>query len=147
MSATPSDQLTNALGPEEAKLIIPVIEETATITREVVETGRVRLTKTVTEHTETVPLDLRHEEVHVEHVPVNQFLPDNQPAPAARYEGDTYIVPVLREVLVKRLLLVEELHVSKRQVTTTEPQVITLRSEAIQVAHLPPLSTSSPQAS
>lgn len=147
MSATPSDQPTIISLQEEMKLVIPVIEETATVTREVVETGRVRLTKTVAEHTETVPLDLRHEEVHVEHVPINQFLPDDQPAPAARYEGDTYIVPVLREVLVKRLLLVEELHVSKRQVATTEPQVITLRSEAIQVERLPPLPPSPTQAS
>jgi uncharacterized protein (TIGR02271 family) len=147
MSVTPADQLTTSSLLAETKLVIPVIEETATITRELVETGRVRLTKTVTEHTETVPLDLRHEEVHVEHVPVNQFLPDDQAAPAARYEGDTFIVPVLREVLVKRLLLVEELHVSKRQVATTEPQLITLRSEAIQVAHLPPLPPSPTPAS
>ena len=147
MSATSSDQLTNASAPEEIKLVIPVIEETATITRELVETGRVRLTKTVTEHTETVPLDLRHEEVDVQRVPVNQFLPDDQPAPAARYEGETLVVPVLREVLVKRLLLVEELRVSKRQVATTEPQFITLRSEAVQVTHLPPQPPSTTQAS
>ena len=146
MNATPSDQLINTPAPEEAKLVIPIIVETATITRELVETGRVRLTKTVTEHTETVPLDLRHEEVHVERVPVNQFLPDDQPAPVARYEGETFIVPVLREVMVKRLLLVEELHVSKHQVATTEPQFITLRREAVQVTHLPPQPPSSTQA-
>lgn len=137
MSATSSDQLTNTPAQEEGKLVIPVIEESATITRELVETGRVRLTKTVAEHTETVPLDLRHEEVDVQRVPVNQFLPDDLPAPAARYEGETFIVPVLREVLVKRLLLVEELHVSKRQVATTEPQHITLRTETVQVERLP----------
>lgn len=144
--STTANQSLNVPLLEEGQLVLPVIEETATITRELVETGRVRLTKTVTEHTETVPLDLRHEEVHIEHVPVNQFLPDDQPAPAARYEGDTFIVPVLREVMVKRLLLVEELHVSKRQVATNEPQVITLRSEAVQIEHLPPSPTSPTQA-
>lgn len=39
-----------ALEGSAAPLVVPVIEETAYITREVVETGRVRLTKTVTEH-------------------------------------------------------------------------------------------------
>jgi uncharacterized protein (TIGR02271 family) len=145
MSASSANQLTNVPLLEEAKLVIPVIAETATITRELVETGRVRLTKTVTEHMETAPLDLRHEEVHVEHVFTNEFLPDDQPAPVARYEGEVFIVPVLREVLVKRLLLVEELHVSKHQIVTTEPQLITLRSEAIQVEQLPALPTSPTQ--
>ena len=131
----------------EAELVVPIIEETAIISRELVETGRVRLTKTVTEHTETLPLDLRHDEVHVERVAVNTFLPDDAPAPAARYEGDTLIIPVLREVLVKRLLLVEELHVNKHQITTAEPQVITLRSEAVEVERLPAGSRSDTQAS
>ena len=120
-----------------AELVVPVIEETATITRELVETGRVRLTKTVTEHTETLPLDLRHDEVRVERVAVNEFLPDDAPTPATRHEGDTLIIPVLREVLVKRLLLVEELHVTKHQIATAEPQTVTLRTEAIEVERLP----------
>ena len=54
MSTSPANQTTRPdtarLDPEPAdQLRIPVIEETATITRELVETGRVRLTKTVEE--------------------------------------------------------------------------------------------------
>ncbi|MGI4870535.1 MAG: YsnF/AvaK domain-containing protein [Janthinobacterium lividum] len=140
MNANAPDQ---SAGPQpqaapEPVLRIPIIEETATITRERVETGRVRLTKTVTEHTETVPLDLRQDEVRVERVAVNQFLPDDAPAPATRYEGDVMIVPVLREVLVKRLLLVEELHISRHQIVTTEPQQVVLRHETVDIERLPP---------
>lgn len=138
MSNTPPDQPADAGLPSTLPLLIPVIAETATVTRNVVETGRVRLTKTVTGHPQTLPLALRHDEVHTERVPVNQFLPDEAPAPDSRHEGDTLIIPVLREVLVKRLLLVEELHVTRRQLTTTEPQTVVLRQEQVQVERLPP---------
>ena len=140
MSATdPAQPAGNQpLAASAPALLIPIIEETAVITTERVETGRIRLTKSVTEHTDTIPLDLRHDEVQVERVTINQFLPDDSPAPATRYEGDLMIVPVLREVLVKRLLLVEELRISRHQVVATEPQSITLRSESIEIERLPP---------
>ena len=121
----------------EGYAVIPVIKETATVGREVVETGRVRLTKTVEEHEEVLPLDLRHEEVTVAHVPVNQLVPEEAPLPTTRQEGDTLIVPVLREIMVKRVLLVEELHVTRHQITTQEPQYVRLRQEHIEVDRLP----------
>ena len=146
MSTSPANQPAR---PTDARLTsaptnelrIPVIEETAIITRELVETGRVRLTKTVEEHQKTLPLDLRHEQIEVQHVPINEFLADGAPAPDSRREGNTLIIPVLREVMVKRLLLVEELHVITRQLTTQEPQTVTLRHEQVQVEHLPPASS------
>ena len=147
MSTSPANQPvrpTDArLNPEPThELRIPVIEETAIITRELVETGRVRLTKTVEERPHTLPVDLRHEQVEIRHVPVNQFLPDDAPAPDSRREGNTLIIPVLREVMVKRLLLVEELHVTTRQFTTQEPQTVTLRHEQVQVERFPPANPS-----
>jgi len=52
-----------------------------------------------------------------------------------RHEGDTMIVPVLEEVLVveKRLVLKEELRVTRRRVETREPQTVTLRREDVVV--------------
>jgi stress response protein YsnF len=107
MSTSPANQPAHStdarLNPEPTgEVRIPVIEETVLITRELVETGRVRLTKTVEERQHILPLDLRHEQVEVQHVPINQFLPDDAPAPDSRREGDTLIIPVLREVMVKR---------------------------------------------
>lgn len=142
MSPQPPSQPITSLAPEaQAPLVIPIIEETASITRELVETGRVRLTKTVTERTETIPVDLRHDQVRVEHVPINQFLPDDAPAPDSRYEGDTLVIPVLREVLVKRLLLVEELRVTRQQTVRQEPQTVVLRHEEVREERLPPAAS------
>ncbi|MDX5345618.1 MAG: YsnF/AvaK domain-containing protein, partial [Hymenobacteraceae bacterium] len=67
---------------------------------------------------------------------VNKYV-DEAP-PATRYEGDTMIVPVLKEVLVveKKLLLVEEVHIKKQQLQTEEKQQVTLRKEDVSVTHV-----------
>ncbi|MCC2546774.1 YsnF/AvaK domain-containing protein [Hymenobacter sp. BT175] len=110
---------------------IPLIEEQALLSKEVVESGRVRIAKVVREEPQSLQVPLTHEEVNVERVPVNQFV-DVAP-PAVRYEGETMIMPVVQEVVVKRLLVVEEIRVTKRQVQTTEAVQVTLLKEDIVV--------------
>ena len=113
--------------------VLPIIEERVVITRETVESGRVRLIKEVYEHNEVVNLMLQHDELDVEHVAVNQLLADGAALPTSRHEGDTLIVPVLREVVVTRVLLVEEIRVTKRQVTAPHTQTVPLRREQVRV--------------
>jgi uncharacterized protein (TIGR02271 family) len=113
--------------------VVPVIEETVEIGKRVVETGKVRVSKSVHEEEVTVDLLVTREEVEVERVPVNQYV--ETPPPPVRYEGDAMIIPVLREVMVveKRLLIVEELRITNRQVKTNTPQKVTLRKEEVNV--------------
>ena len=129
-SAIPLERL-----PTEAStpLVVPVIEERAVVSRQVVETGRVRLAKTVHEREELLQLPLQHEEVQVERVPVNQFVPEGAAPPAVRHLDNITIIPVLREVVVTRLLVVEEIHVSKRTISTTHTEPVMLRHEEISV--------------
>ncbi|MCU0893405.1 MAG: YsnF/AvaK domain-containing protein [Rhodospirillales bacterium] len=56
-----------------------------------------------------------------------------------RQEGDTTIIPVFEEVVVveKRLKLVEEVRLTKRQTIRHEPQTITLRRQEAVVERLP----------
>ncbi len=112
---------------------IPVINEQLVVEKEIVETGRVRITKSVNKNEELVNIPVNHEEVNVERVAVNQII--ESPPEAIRYEGDTMIIPVLKEVLVieKKLLLIEELHITKRSVQTNEEQKVTLRQEEINI--------------
>ena len=116
----------------EEKRVIPVMEEKATFGKTVVETGRVRLIKTVEEHEENVTFPLTEEEITVVRKPVNRYVEE---APTVRQEGDTTIYPVLKEVLVveKKLMLVEEIHVTKRQRTTITSETVNLRSESVRV--------------
>jgi len=48
------------------------------------------------------------------------------------------IVPILEEVVVveKRLMLKEELHISKQRIETHKPQRVTLRSEEVNVERI-----------
>lgn len=123
--------------PTAAPVVVPVIEERAVITREVVESGRVRLVKEVHEHEELVDLMLQHDEVQVERVPVNQFVADEAALPDSRYDGDTLIIPVLREVVVTRVLVVEEIRVTKRQVVAPHTERVPLRREDVRVERHP----------
>ena len=81
---------------------------------------------------------LLREEVAIRHVPINKVW--EGPPPAPRYEGETYILPLLEEVLVveKRLVLKEELHISRAQRTVHAPQNVVLRSEDVSVERVPP---------
>ena len=111
--------------------VIPVVEEQAQIGKQVVESGRVRISKNVQEQEELVNLTLTHEEHRVERVPVNEYV--ETPPPPVRYEGDTMIIPVLREVVQVRLLVVEELHITNKQVQTQVNQPVTLLKEEVNV--------------
>jgi uncharacterized protein (TIGR02271 family) len=118
---------------ENQPATIPVIEEQLLIDKRVVEKGRVRISKKVRETDETVNIPLVQENVQVERVPINQYIAE--PPPPVRYEGNVMIIPVLREVVVveKRLVLVEELRVTKQQTQTQETQKIRLRKEEVNV--------------
>lgn len=113
-------------------VVVPVIEEKLQIDKQVVETGVVRIVKHVIEEAQTVDVPVFKEEVIVEHVAVYQYV---DTPPPVRYEGETMIIPVLREVLVTetKLLLVEEVHVTKRHTTDQETLEVKLRKEEVTV--------------
>jgi len=121
----------------EEQIVLPVVEEELEVHKRVVETGGVRLRKIVREREEVVEEPLLREEVHVERVPVNRVI--DSPI-GSRQEGDTLILPILEEVLVveKRLMLKEELRITTKRRTTSEPQHFTLRSEEAVVERLEP---------
>jgi uncharacterized protein (TIGR02271 family) len=109
-------------------LVVPVIEETLDVHTTSVEAGRVRLRKVVHEREETVDPPLMHEEVVVERIPINRVV---EGPVSVRSEEDTLIIPLVEEVLVveKRLLLKEEVRITKRRVETHAPQRVKLRRE------------------
>lgn len=99
---------------------IQLVEETARIDKQVVETGRVRV-QTRTETTEDVLREtLRSDMVGVTRVPIDRVIAEGELAPVTRTENGVTIIPVLEEVLVveKRLVLKEEVHI--RQTTSGE---------------------------
>lgn len=119
----------------EPPLVLPVMEETLTVDTRPVETGRIRIHKTVQTREALVDPPLLREEVIIERVPVNRVV--EGPIPV-RYEGDTMIVSVLEEVLVveTRLLLTEEVHLTTRRTDTHTPTRVTLRREDVTIERI-----------
>lgn len=120
---------------QEREMVVPVMLEELDVQTRQVETGAVRLTKTVHEREELIDPPLWQEEVEITRLPVNRMV--DGPLPV-RYEGDTMIISILEEVLIveKRFMLKEELHIAKRRVETHAPQRVTVRSEAVTVEHI-----------
>jgi uncharacterized protein (TIGR02271 family) len=112
---------------------LPVVEETVHVEKKTTETGKVKISKTVKVDTETVNLLQVQDEVQIERIAINEFV--QTPPPPVRYEGDIIIIPVLQEVMVteKRLLLIEEVRITKRKVESKESQEVALRKEEIKV--------------
>lgn len=94
---------------------IPLIEESISIEKRVVETGRVQVRTFVDDEQVMLSEALAREIVDVERVAIGREV---DVAPKVREEGEYLIVPVMEERLVveKRLFLVEELRLRRTTV-------------------------------
>lgn len=108
---------------------IPVIEEQLRVDKQIVETGKLHVSKKVYTDDVTVEVPITREEFSVKRVPKNELLESTPPA--IRHEGDTTIIPVLKEVLVKRQVLVEEVHITKRKIKEHYQEDTELRTEEV----------------
>lgn len=113
---------------------IPVVEEELKIDRREVETGRVRVRTVPEEQTRVVSDRLLRTDVTVERVPKDEEI---DAVPPVRDEGETVVVPVVEERLVKRLFLVEEVRLTRRASTEEFEQPVQLRSERVVVEREP----------
>lgn len=119
-----------------ADLRIPVVREELDVSKQVVETGRLRIRTHVAERQEAVELPLSREEFSVERVAVGRAVD----APVeVRQEGDVTIVPVHAEEIVvsRRLVLKEELHIRRRVHETLETRHVALRTQDVEVLRDP----------
>lgn len=60
------------MASEDKPVVIPVTREEASVARSRVETGVVRVRKAVRERIEVIDEPMLHDEVDIEHVPINR---------------------------------------------------------------------------
>lgn len=120
----------NPFGSNE-KYVIPVIQEQLHISKQVVETGTVSLSKKIVEEAYETELSVYQEDLIVERKPINEYIEGD--LPQIRMEGETTIMPIIKEVIIKRLLLVEEVHITMRKTDTIVPVHEVLRKEEITI--------------
>ena len=101
---------------DDAKLetvTLPIIKEEVVVDKQIVENGKVVISKKIIEENFKSLIPVFIEEVIIERIQMDIFIDGMQPV--TRVEGEKTIIPILKEVYVKRLLLVEELHISKKK--------------------------------
>ena len=129
MTEAGNNTINNDSEPEKT-VLIPVLEEQIRVAKATVETGSIKIAKHITESPEIINVSLSHDEHFITHVPINIFVDE---LPSIRYEGDVMVIPVLKEVLVKRTMLVEEIRVNKQVIHTNEEHNVMLRKENVTI--------------
>ena len=109
---------------------IPVIEERARVDKEVVERGVVRISTSSRDREQVLEEVLRHEEVDIRRVTLVEAV---EGMPKIRQEGDVTVIPIVEEraVIVKKLVLVEELYVRRRKIEEVVRIPVTLHSTEV----------------
>jgi len=118
----------------EQRLVVPLIEETLDVDKNWVKAGEVVIRRRVESRTETVPVELAHEEVEIERTPVNRLLAQGETL-SPRQEGDWTVIPVVEEELVvtKRLVVREEVRIRKKRTVRKEQVSDTVRSQHLAI--------------
>lgn len=117
--------------PRSSTVTVPVMEERLRVEKRPYE-ERVTVEKRVESHDEWVEVPTDVEEIAIERVAVNREVE----SPFDAYsEGETLIIPLFEEVVVteKRLVLREEVRITKQRKRRSTPAKVTLRREEVAV--------------
>jgi uncharacterized protein (TIGR02271 family) len=109
--------------------------EELSVSKETVETGRVRVATRTREREALIDEDLARERVEIETVPIGLRI---DAVPEARQEGYTTIIPIVEERLVveRRLFLKEEVRIRRVRTTEHHKETVMLRyQEAVVARH------------
>jgi len=120
--------------------VIPLAEETIAISKRQVELGQVRVSLTTDVEQMIARETLRGRRVEVERVAVGRTLAEGEAPPQTREDGETLIIPVVEEmaVVVKRLILREEVRLRFVQTEVPFEQEVDVRRQQAMVERVPP---------
>ncbi len=129
---TESTQVMPVMPQPIERAVVQLRAEELVPTKEWVETGAMLVRKGVEVYPQTVPVEVLHEEVSIERVPVNRVLAEGEVA-ASWQDGDTLVIPVVHEeiVITKRMVVGEEIRVSRVRVSGVQEIRDTVRRETI----------------
>ena len=116
------------------RIVVPLVDEYLEVHKQWVQSGEVIVRRSVQTSQQTIPVELQHEEVQVDRVPMNRpvaYGEQTQPW----WDGEVMVVPVIEEEIVvsKRLVLREEVRISKRKISRQETVSDTIRSQQVYI--------------
>ena len=123
--------------------VLSLAEERLLVSKLTVETGRIRVSTTTETAEEVVREILRTRRAEVERLPLGHEVEE---APPTRQEGDVLVVPVVEEILVvvKRLVLKEEIRLRFVDTETVVEQPVERRIQRATIERLPPQQAAAP---
>ena len=115
---------------------LSLYSEGVTLEKAVSETGRLKVARRTLTREAVVDSELLQEEAVVETVPKGHQVSE---MPAVRTEGDTTIIPVVEEIIhvEKRLILKEEIHITRRRTAKRFHGTVPLRHQEAVVSRVP----------
>ena len=119
--------------PDEGTVdeVLQLHAERLDVRRRVRQTGEVRVAIQTRSRDEQVDEQLNRREVRVERLAIDRFVDE---MPEIREEGGTTVIPVVEEVLVRRLLLKEEVRVTRIDTTRPHRETVTLRCQDVVIS-------------
>ena len=115
--------------------VLPLHAERLEVRRQVRQTGEVRVAVHTSSRDRQVDEQLARREVLLEHVAIDRFVDE---MPQIREEGETTIIPVVEEILVRRLFLKEEVRITRIATTHAHREMVTLRYQDVVVSRTGP---------
>ena len=131
--SVPDDDVTS---PEIVEAVTMSLATEAVAVSKRVRRTLVRASRTTSVRDQVVTADLNHEHVVVERVPIGRVV---EAVPPVRQEGDVTILPVVEEelVVVRRLILKEEVHLRRVRTTVLHAETVTLQQQTVNVTRTP----------
>ena len=129
--AQSGEQLSSEPGGRDP-LQIQVLEESISIGKRIVKGDTVSVSTQTHAVEEIAEVTMRHTVVDIERIAINRIV---EKAAEIRTEGDVTVIPVMEEqfVIVKQLLLKEEIHIRKRTKAETVRQPVELLRQHVKI--------------
>jgi uncharacterized protein (TIGR02271 family) len=118
--------------PQNEETVIPVAVEELALGKQLIERERVRVLTRTEVHDVDLDAVRKRDDVRIERVLVGREIAT---PPQVRVEGDTTIIPVVEEVVIveRRLVLREEIRITKRNIEQRERRRLSLRRQRAEV--------------
>ena len=115
--------------------VVQLHEERLDVRRRIRQTGAVRVAVRTRSRDQEVDEPLTRTEARVERVAIDRFVDE---MPEVREEGDTTVIPVVEEILVRRILLKEEVRITRVATTRAHRETVALRRQDVVVSRTGP---------
>lgn len=129
---------------EGGEVVVPLHVEQLSVTKRRIVTGLARISTRTREQEHHIEVPLAREVVEIERRPVGQCV---ESMPSVRQEGNTVVIPVVEEELVveRRLILKEEIRVTRVQETKIHRQHVVTRKQDVEISRVPARQPQEPQ--